>query len=180
MSGHLKIHDLHFRPFLSAEQIKARVQELGRQLAEDYAGRQPLFIVVLNGAFIFAADLAKHCPIEADFTFIRLSSYQGTTSTGTVRKVTGLNAPLGKRHVILIEDIIDTGRTLHSFLPELRQQNPASVAVVTLLSKPDARRVPFKADYTGFDIPDKFVVGYGLDYNERGRNLPAIYQLDES
>ena len=180
MAERLKIHDLYFKPFLSATQIKARVAELGQRLSEDYPGKRPLFISVLNGAFVFTADLARHCTMEADFTFVRLSSYDGTQSSGTVKKMVGLKTSVENRHIVLVEDIIDTGRTLHFFLPELHRQNPASVAVVTLLSKPEARQVPFEADYTGFDIPDKFVVGYGLDYDELGRNLPAIYQLDES
>lgn len=180
MTGRLKIHDLHFKPFLSAGQIAARVQDLGQCITEDYRDKRPLFISILNGSFVFAADLARYCAIEADFAFVRLSSYDGTQSTGQVKKRIGLTVPLDNRHVILVEDIIDTGRTLHFFLPELQQLNPASVSVVTLLSKPEARQVPFEADYTGFDIPEKFVVGYGLDYNELGRNLPAIYQLDES
>jgi len=176
----IQLHDLYFRPYLSADDIQARVQELGQQIAQDYKGRQPLFLGILNGAFVFAADLARACTIDADFAFVRLSSYEGTTSSGQVKTLIGLNAPIEGRHLILVEDIIDTGRTLYNFLPRLREQGAASVAVATLLSKPDARTHVFEADYTGFEIPNKFVVGYGLDYEELGRNLPNIYQLDSS
>lgn len=176
----VQLHDLFFKPFLSAAEIQARVQEMGQQIAQDYQGRKPLFLGILNGSFVFAADLARACAIDADFSFVRLSSYEGTQSSGRVKTLVGLDTPIEDRHLILVEDIIDTGRTLNAFLPSLREQGAASVAVVTLLSKPDARTHPFEADYTGFEIPNKFVVGYGLDYEELGRNLPDIYQLDSS
>ena len=179
MPERIQIHDLHFKPYLSAAEIHERTKAMGQQIAADYAGKRPLFIGILNGAFLFAADLVRLCPIDAECTFVRLSSYGGTRSTGQVKQMIGLKAALDGRHVIIVEDIIDTGKTMHFFLPELRKQNPASVAVTTLLSKPEAREVPFQADYTGFEIPNKFVVGYGLDYDELGRNLPDIYQLEE-
>ncbi len=180
MLDSVQLHDLTFTPYLSARQIQERVQELGRQIAEDYAGKRPLFIGILNGAFLFMADLARACPIEADFAFVRLSSYEGTSSTGSVKTMIGLREPVEGRHLILVEDIIDTGQTLDAFLPELARQKPASVKVAALLSKPQARKVAFEAEYTGFEIPNEFVVGYGLDYNELGRNLPDIYSLAAS
>ena len=179
MPERIQLHDLHFKPYLSEAAILERIRELARQIAEDYKGQQPLFIGILNGAFMFAADLARACAFDADFAFVRLQSYEGTSSSGEVITMIGLKAPVEGRHLILVEDIIDTGRTLHTFLPQLQEQNPASVRIAALLSKPKARVKPLEADYIGFEIPNKFVVGYGLDYNELGRNLPAIYQLED-
>ncbi len=179
MANRIQLHDLYFKPYLSEAAIQSRVRELGQQIQLDYAGQQPLFIGILNGAFMFAADLARACNMDADFAFVRLKSYEGTSSSGQVITMIGLKAPIAGRHLILVEDIIDTGRTLHAFLPQLQEQGPASVRIAALLSKPAAREHPLEADYTGFEIPNRFVVGYGLDYNELGRNLPAIYQLDK-
>jgi hypoxanthine phosphoribosyltransferase len=179
MAERIQLHDLHFRPYLSEAQLQARIRELGQEIAADYQDKKPLFIGILNGAFMFTADLARACHFDADFAFVRLKSYEGTSSSGEVITMIGLKAPVEGRHLILVEDIIDTGRTLHAFLPQLQAQNPASVRIAALLSKPEARVQPLEADYTGFEIPNKFVVGYGLDYNELGRNLPAIYQLEE-
>ncbi|NRA50045.1 MAG: hypoxanthine phosphoribosyltransferase [Phaeodactylibacter sp.] len=179
MSKSIQLHDLSFQPYLSESEIQLRIKEMGRQISEDYHDKKPLFIGILNGAFMFTADLAKACPIDADFAFVRLQSYEGTASSGEVITMIGLKAPVEGRHLILVEDIIDTGRTLHTFLPQLKVQHPASVRIAALLSKPEARVKPLQADYTGFEIPNKFVVGYGLDYNELGRNLPAIYQLED-
>lgn len=179
MPKSIQLHDLHFTPYLSEAAIQKRIQEMGQQIEEDYRDKKPLFIGILNGAFMFMADLARACRFDADFAFVRLNSYEGTGSSGKVVTMIGLKAPVEGRHLILVEDIIDTGRTLHTFLPQLEQQNPASVRIAALLSKPQARVKPLEADYTGFEIPNRFVVGYGLDYNELGRNLPAIYQLKE-
>lgn len=178
MPDTIQIHDLRFKRYISAVQIQERVQALGQQIAADYAGKRPLFIGILNGSFLFMADLARACAIDADFAFVRLASYEGTSSSGEVKTMIGLKEPVAGRHLILVEDIIDSGRTLHAFLPELSRQQPASIAVASLLSKPDAREFEMEADYTGFEIPSKFVVGYGLDYEELGRNLPDLYQLE--
>jgi hypoxanthine phosphoribosyltransferase len=175
----LQVHDKSFVPFLEESRIAARVAELGAAISADYKGKKPLLLGILNGSFIFAADLFRKLDIEAEICFVKLSSYAGTTSSGTVTTVIGLTEDLTNRHVIVVEDIIDTGRTLSQFIPELEKLDTASVKLVTLLSKPDARKVTLEADYTGFEIPDKFVVGYGLDYDELGRNLPEILVLAE-
>jgi len=175
----LRIHDKTFKPYLSAESIQEKVEELAAGLSRDYAGKNPVFIAILNGAFIFAADLFKALDFDAEISFIKLASYKGTKSTGQVITSIGMDIELFNRHVVILEDIVDTGKTLHEFLPQLWHQHPASLKVVALLHKPEAMAFPLKVDYAGFEIPNKFVVGYGLDYNGLGRNHPAIYQLFE-
>lgn len=175
----IKVHDKTFVPYLSASTIAEKIIELATQISADYAGKRPLFLAVLNGSFLFAADLFRNLSIEAEISFIKLASYKGTTSTGNVITAIGLEESLHERHVILLEDIIDTGKTLHGFLPQLQHQGTASIRIAALLTKPDALKYPVHADYTGFEIPDKFVVGYGLDYDGLGRNIPEIYQLEE-
>lgn len=175
----LQIHDLQFEPYLSEEIIHQRVAELGAEISRDYADRQPLFVVMLNGAAIFAADLARACTIQAELSFVRLASYQGLQSTGSL--VTHL-APkpedIRQRDIIVVEDIVDTGHTMARFLPMLAEMSPRSLAVATLLLKPDMLQHPeIELQYVGFSIPPRFVVGYGLDYDGLGRNIPAIYAL---
>lgn len=177
----LPIHDLIFEPYLSEAQIRRRITELGEAIERDYADRQPLFVVMLKGAAIFAADLVRACPLECELAFVRLASYQGVQSTGSL--VTHL-APnpeeIRHRDVIVVEDIVDTGHTLSRFLPLLRDMEPRSLAVASLLVKPDMLQHPeIEVDYAGFSIPPRFVVGYGLDYDGLGRNLPSIYVLTE-
>lgn len=172
----IQIHDLAFEPYLSAEQIALRVGELGTAIRAEYADRHPIFVSVLNGAFIFAADLVRAAAVDCETAFTRLSSYEGTSSTGVVRSTLGLDVTLAGRHLIVVEDIVDTGRTLHQFLGQLREQGPASLKVVALLVKPEALEFPVDIDFRGFEIPNRFVVGYGLDYNGRGRQLPHLYQ----
>jgi hypoxanthine phosphoribosyltransferase len=174
----IQVHDKSFVPFIPAEEIQDKVKELATKLEKEYADKKPLFVVILNGSFIFAADLFRCLRIPAEVCFIKLASYKGTQSTGHVITSIGLDADVHDRHVILLEDIIDTGKTLHSFLPQLINQQPKSLKIVALLQKPDAKQYEVPIDYLGFSIPDKFVVGYGLDYDGFGRNLPAIYQLD--
>jgi len=173
----VQVFDKSFEPYISAEKIAHRVAELGAQISEDYKGQKPLIIAVLNGSFIFAADLFRSLTVEAEISFIKLASYKGTTSTGNVVTAIGMEEKLNGRHVIILEDIIDTGKTLHSFLPEVAQRNPASVKIATFLSKPEALTHEVKADYIGFEIPNNFVLGYGLDYDGLGRNLPELYTL---
>jgi len=175
----IAVHDKIFVPFISAEILKEKIQELAAQLNQDYAGKQPLFIAILNGSFMFAADVFRQITIEAEICFIRLSSYTGTASTGQVITAIGLDVPLSNRPVIILEDIVDTGKTLSEFLPQIQLQQPASVAVATLLHKPDATQFPVPIQYYCFSIANKFVLGYGLDYNGLGRNLPGLYQLKE-
>jgi hypoxanthine phosphoribosyltransferase len=174
----IKVHDKEFRLYLSAQDIAARVKELGAQIAADYAGKTPLILTVLNGAYIFSADLIRACDMKLETSFVRLSSYEGMASTGKVNAVLGLKKEVKGRDLIIVEDIVDTGKTLHHFIPLLQQQQPASIRVATLLDKAEARTHDISIAYCGFRIPDKFVVGYGLDYDELGRNLPAIYQLN--
>lgn len=173
----IQVRDKFFAPYITAEQIAARVGKLGSLISADYHGEVPLFISVLNGSFIFAADLFRTLTIPAEITFIKLASYKGTSSTGNVITAIGLEESLHGRHVLLLEDIVDTGKTLHAFIPEIMQRQPASFKIACLLSKPSALRYDIKPDYIGFEIPDNFVVGYGLDYDGHGRNLPAIYTL---
>jgi hypoxanthine phosphoribosyltransferase len=175
----LRIHDKNFKPYISAEEIRKKVSALAEQLNLDYRGKRPVFIAILNGSFIFAADLFRELTIEAEISFIKLASYKGTKSSGHVITSIGLDTEIFGRHVVIIEDIVDTGKTLSEFLPQLQHQQPASLKIVALLHKPEARAYPVQVDYAGFEIPDKFVVGYGLDYNGLGRNTAAIYQLLE-
>ena len=136
-----------------------------------------MFIAILNGSFIFASDLFKSISIEAEICFIKLASYKGTKSSGQVITAIGLDTDIIDRHVIILEDIVDTGKTLSEFLPQLHHQQPASLAIAALLHKPEATVYPIKIDYLGFSIPNKFVLGYGLDYDGLGRNIKEIYQL---
>jgi hypoxanthine phosphoribosyltransferase len=175
----IRVHDKTFEPYLTAEQISTRISELARKIEEDYRDKRPLFIAILNGSFIFASDLFKVLSIDAEICFIKLASYKGTKSTGHVITAIGLDMDLYGRDVIILEDIVDTGKTLNQFLPQLRHQQPASMRIVALLHKPEATEFPLTIDYLGFSIPNKFVVGYGLDYDGLGRNIPEIYRLAE-
>ncbi|CAN5296250.1 hypoxanthine phosphoribosyltransferase [soil metagenome] len=176
--SHIKVHDKYFVPYLTEAEIQERVQEVASQINKDYTGKKPLFIAILNGAFMFASDLFKNISIEANISFIKLASYKGTKSSGQVITAIGLDADINGRDIIIIEDIIDTGKTLTAFLPQVWHQQPASLKIAVLLNKPEATVHPINITYCCFSIPDKFVVGFGLDYNGLGRNLPAIYQLE--
>jgi len=175
----IRVHDKQFEPYLTANEITARIKVLAQQLDKDYASKKPLFIAILNGSFIFAADLFKELSIEAEICFIKLASYKGTKSSGQVITAIGLDTDLFGRDVVIIEDIVDTGKTLNEFLPQLMHQQPASMKIVALLHKPEATVYPIPIDYLGFSIPNKFVVGYGLDYDGLGRNIREIYKLLE-
>jgi hypoxanthine phosphoribosyltransferase len=176
----ITVHDKTFQTYLAEELIQQKVKELAAVINKDYEGKKPLFIAILNGAFMFASDLFKNLTIEAEICFIKLASYKGTRSSGQVITAIGLDHDLYNRHVVIIEDIVDTGKTLTEFLPQLRHQHPASFKIVALLQKPEAAQFPLTVDYVGFTIPNKFVVGYGLDYDGLGRNLKEIYQLAET
>lgn len=175
--GTIKVHDKNFETYLSEPIIQQRVREISEQINKDYKGRRPLFIAILNGSFMFAADLFKYLNIEAELCFIKLASYKGMKSSGNVVTSIGLEDDLFGKEVIIVEDIVDTGKTLHNFLPKLQHQQPKSMRIATLLHKSEATEYPLQLDYVGFDIPDKFVVGYGLDYDGLGRNLKEIYQV---
>ena len=173
----IQVKDKKFIPYLTAVQIDEQIKRLGVELNNDYAGKNPLFIAILNGSFMFASDLFKELNVGAEICFIKLASYKGTRSTGHVITSIGLDESLKGRHVIILEDIVDTGKTLNEFLPQLRDQQPASLKIVALLHKPDALKHPITIDYLGFNVPDKFLLGFGLDYDGLGRNLKEIYQL---
>jgi len=177
--GEIRVHDKQFEPYLNATTIASRIKEIAGKLNKDYAGKKPLFIAILNGSFMFAADLFKELNIDAEICFIKLASYKGTKSTGHVITAIGLDMDLFGREVVIVEDIVDTGKTLSEFLPQLEHQQPASLKIVALLHKPEATVFPIKIDYLGFSIPNKFVVGYGLDYDGLGRNIPEIFKLIE-
>lgn len=173
----IRVHDKSFDVFLSEKEIQTRVKEIAASIDKDYEGKRPLFIAILNGSFMFASDLFKQLHIDAEITFIKLISYKGMKSSGKVITSIGLEDDLFGRHVVIVEDIVDTGKTLYDFLPKLKHQQPASMKIATLLHKPEATKFPLTLDYVGFSIADKFVVGYGLDYDGLGRNLKEIYQL---
>jgi hypoxanthine phosphoribosyltransferase len=171
------IHDKQFIPYIESAELHKRIHEMAKQINENFKGKRPIFLAILNGSFMFAADIFRQIEVEAEICFVRLSSYAGTHSTGEVVTAIGLDKDIQNRHVILLEDIIDTGRTLTAFLPSLHEKKPASVSIATLLFKPDAAQFKVQIDYCGFRIPNLFVLGYGLDYNGLGRNLPGLYQL---
>lgn len=177
--GLITVNDKQFKPYLSVQQIDEQVKRVAREINNDYKDERPLFIGILNGSFMFASDLFKEITINAEISFIKLASYKGTKSTGLVITSIGLDEALKDRHVIIVEDIVDTGKTLSEFLPQLIDQRPASLKIAALLHKPDALKHPLKIDYLGFNVPDKFLLGYGLDYDGLGRNLREIYQLVE-
>lgn len=176
----IQVHDKRFQPFLTAAQINEQIKRMAAEINRDFEGKKPLFIAILNGSFMFASDLFKELSINAEISFIKLASYKGTRSTGQVVTSIGLDESLKGRHVIIIEDIVDTGKTLSDFLPQLADQHPASLKIASLLHKPEALAHPLQIDYLGFSVPNKFLLGYGLDYDGLGRNLREIYQLVES
>lgn len=176
-AAQIQVHNKTFVPYLPEALILEKVKELAAQLDSDYAGKKPLFIAILNGSFMFTSDLFKYLSIEAEICFIKLASYKGTKSTGHVITAIGLDTDVTNRHIVILEDIIDTGKTMNEFLPQLRNQQPASLKVAVLLHKPDATVFPVTIDYCCFSIPNKFVLGYGLDYDGLGRNIRELYQL---
>jgi hypoxanthine phosphoribosyltransferase len=173
----IQVHDKKFTPYLSADDIDRAVKRVAADINRDYKGKHPLFIAILNGSFMFASDLFKELSIDAELCFIKLASYKGMKSTGHIVTAIGLDTELFGRDVIIVEDIVDTGKTLSEFLPQLYHQQPSSLKIAALLHKPEASRYPINIDYLGFSVPDKFLLGYGLDYDGLGRNLREIYQL---
>ena len=173
----IQVLDKEFVPYLSEKEIQEKITALAVQLNKDYAGKKPIFLSILNGSFLFTADLFKQITIEAEVCFIKLASYKGMTSSGNIITAIGLEANVRGRDIIILEDIIDTGKTLHHYLPQLLSSSPASVKIAVLLNKKEALQFPVQIDYTCFEIPNKFVVGYGLDYDGLGRNSKDIYQL---
>ena len=175
----VKIKDKTFRTFIPEEQIAERVKAVAERINEDYADKNPLFLAVLNGSFIFAADIMRNITIPCEISFVKLASYQGTTSTGVIKEVIGLNEDLSGRTVVILEDIVDTGFTIKRMIETLGTRGPESVHVCTLLLKPGKLQVPLNIEYAAMEIPNDFIVGYGLDYDQQGRNLRDIYTLVE-
>lgn len=173
----LLIKDKTFVPLITAEAIQSRIQELAEKINQEYADKQPLIVVVLNGAFLFAADLVKHLTIPCEITFIRVASYAATESSGQLKQILGLNESVEGRDLIVVEDIVDTGLTICEVCNQLQAKNPASIAIATLLFKPAALKKPLDLRYVGFEIENRFVLGYGLDYDGLGRNTPNILVL---
>ena len=175
----IKIHDREFVKTIPAEEIAARVKGVAERINRDYAGKRPLLIGVLNGCFMFVSDLVKNLGIECEVSFVKFSSYQGAETTGNVKQLLGLSESIEGRDVIIVEDIVDTGLTMHKMLETLEEKKPASLAVASLFLKPARLCVPVEVKYSAFEIPDRFIVGYGLDYDGLGRNLPDVYDVKE-
>jgi hypoxanthine phosphoribosyltransferase len=173
----VQIHDLVFEPFLSRKEIDIRLSELGKKISTDFEGEELVLLCVLNGAFVFMADLARKIDLHVTCEFLKISSYSGTETTGEVKSIFGFSKDLSGKNVLIVEDIVDTGLSMNYLISELSKHNPKRLAVSTLLFKREAFRFNYALDYVGFEIPNKFVVGYGLDYDDLGRNLPELYQL---
>jgi hypoxanthine phosphoribosyltransferase len=177
MIKEIQIEGKIFTQYIPYSSIDKRNEEIAQQMNAALKDDNPLFLVVLNGAFMFASDLLKKVTIPCEISFIKLSSYSGMSSSGTIKQLIGLDETLNNRNVVIIEDIVDTGKTMQSVVNQLGTFNPKSVKIASLLVKPECIQIPVQIDYTGFEIPDAFVVGYGLDLNGQGRNLTDIYQL---
>ena len=173
----VRILDKKFRELISEQAIQKRVGEIALQINRDFIGSEVIFVGILNGAFMFAADLFRKIDLTARITFVKLASYQGTGSTGTVRELIGWNEDLVNKNIVVVEDIVDTGATLERIVNELVIRNVAGIKIASMLLKPLAYSRDIPIDYIGFEIPNKFVIGYGLDYNGFGRSLPAVYSL---
>ena len=173
----IKIKDLEFAPFITRFDILERIKEIAINIEQDYENKNPVFISVLNGSFMFTSDLLKQVDIESQLTFIKVNSYDGTSSTNLIKEMIGLSENITDRHVIIIEDIVDTGHTMNYLIQELSKKDPSSIEVATLFYKPEAHKYQTKLRYVGFEIPKLFIVGYGLDYDGLGRNYQDVYQL---
>jgi len=175
----IQLHDKQFVPFISAQEIDFAIAEMARQVEADFADDIPVFVGVLNGAFMVVSDFMKHYTKPCEVSFIKMASYEGTTSTNEVKQLIGLNQDLTGRTVIIIEDIVDTGNTLEELKAMFKKQNVKHFKIATLFLKPEAYKKDIKLDYVGIRIPNKFIVGFGLDYDGHGRNLPEVYQLKD-
>ena len=175
----IQVKDKTFGLSITEGEIKKRVKELALQISHDMEGKNPLLLGVLNGAFIFASDLIREMTIPCEVSFVKLASYQGTTTTGKVTEVLGINEDLSGRHIIIVEDIVDTGLTMKRMIETLGTRNPASVNICALLVKPEKLKVSLDLKYVALRIPNDFIVGYGLDYDQQGRGLKDIYTLCE-
>ncbi|MEQ8927413.1 MAG: hypoxanthine phosphoribosyltransferase [Fulvivirga sp.] len=173
------IKDKKFVKYITQEEISKKVRSLARKVNTDYKDKRPLFIAILNGSFMFASDLLKEVKIDCEISFVKVASYEEMESSGNVKQLIGLNENIFKKDVVILEDIIDTGRTITKIQDEFHSLGAASVEVITLLQKPKSKDAGVELKYVGFDIPDKFVVGYGLDYDGLGRNTKDIFQLKD-
>jgi len=179
MANRVTVHDKTFEISISSEKIQKTVKEMARVITRDVKNKKPLFLVVLNGSFVFAADLIRQMDFDCEVSFVKLSSYVGTKSTNTVRELIGLDEVLSGRTVVIVEDIIDTGITMANTIEKLKKLEAAEVKLATFLFKPSAFQKDFKIDYIGLNIPNDFIIGYGLDYDGLARNYPDIYKIVE-
>lgn len=177
--GIVTVRDKQFRVSISEKEIKSRIKEVAAQINKDMEGKCPLFLAILNGSFVFAADLYREITVPSEISFVKMASYDGTNTTGKVNDLIGLTQSIEGRHVVIVEDIVDTGITMQHMVEMLKPKNPASVKICSLLTKPEKLQVPLTLDYVAFEIPNLFVVGYGLDYDHEGRNLKDICSLVE-
>lgn len=175
----IKIHDKQFKLSIPQEDIEKEIIRVAEAINRDYKGKRPILLGVLNGCFMFASKLMQHLTIECEISFVKLSSYQGTATTGVIKEVIGLSESLTGRDVIIVEDIVDTGLTMQRMMESLGTREPASIEIASLFLKPERLQVPVNVKYSAFTIPDRFIVGYGLDYDGLGRNLPNIYDVVE-
>lgn len=173
----VKIKDKSFEVSIPESEIKARVKVLAQQMSKDMEGKNPLFLAVLNGSFIFAADLMREMTIPCEISFVKLASYQGITSTGKIKEVIGINEDLNGRTVVIVEDIVESGQTMKRMVESIGTRNPASVKICTLFFKPEKLKEELTLDYVAFRIPDDFILGYGLDYDQHGRGLKDVYTI---
>ena len=173
----VKIKDKEFEKYLSQQEIEAAIDQVAKKMASDLSDSDPLFVAILNGSFMFVSELMKRVNIPAELTFIKLSSYSGVNTTGNVKEVFGLTHNIENRTIVVLEDIVDTGNTIEHIINELKKKNPKEVKVATLLFKPQAMQKDTHLDYVALEIPNDFIVGYGLDYDGYGRNLPDIYKV---
>lgn len=175
----IKVKDKTFKTFIPEDEIQRRVKAVAEKINKDLDSQNPLFLAVLNGSFMFAADLMRYITIPCEISFVKLASYQGTTSTGRVKEIIGINEELQGRTVVIVEDIVDTGKTMKRMLESLGTRNPDSLHICTLLVKPNKLEENLNIEYAAMEIPNDFIVGYGLDYDQQGRNLRDIYTVVE-
>jgi hypoxanthine phosphoribosyltransferase len=177
--NNIKIYDKYFEPFILFNEIEHAISKLADNINKDIEGQVPIFLVILNGSFMFAGDLLKKIEVPCEVSFVKLTSYAGTKSTEKVRQLIGFNEDITGRTIIIVEDIIDSGITMENVLGQLEKMGAVDVRIATLLFKPEAFQKSYKIDYVGIDIPNDFIVGYGLDYDSQGRNLKDIYKIIE-
>lgn len=179
MTNVIKVHDKKFRKIISSQKVQKTIGVIAKKVNKDFKNKRPIFISVLNGSFLFTADLIKKVNVECEISFIKISSYSGTQSTGNMNTLIGLKEDLKGRHVVVLEEMVDSGNTVEKVIIELKKHNPKTLHVATLFFKPDAYKKNIKLDYIGMEVPNDFLVGYGLDYDGLGRNLQDVYVLNK-